>query len=648
MGGRDETVLGILRDIKRKRDTVKTRRLANIRSSRLVAGRTARRAEPVGRRTSPLPPQTDGGEQWGGGPVRLPAQHSRGTPDASISARYPMDDTVRGECAAIRDFLATGERGHLRRVASAEYLLALLREDLGADLRLRCLAELVERDRLEAIEETGGCFSVTRRGDETDGRPTHRRLRPIKNIVRDTPKYNSISTCRIRARMGTVYGLAMECNRLVIFELDNTRDELFCFINENIQPAAPAADIPVAVESLLLSIRMSRGFSAGMLVNIYERIKAARMSSAFIHTFFNCDIANITGNEKAFVRTSRAKMLFCSYKMTGEIGRLRGCLRILRGMRAREALYKVYYHIGDYYSAMDNSSGLRYYMALSAINTQWAVEALSKSFGLACSQSVSDDDVIRSIIRSEKQRLGESLNTRAYGRGTRIKEMVLLTRLAPDDSLPATFRSLLAMSPAMELKVEFLRFLKRVSLQSAHQYAQLISLLQAYKCSQYQLLLYEAYLVARRLSSPSARKLLHRARSHTSSPLFIQEISRLGSTHAVRPGDPFAGLFYLRLFLSRPCNSSGCCPACQSEYAEHLLSPSGNTKYSRPQDDGDLLILDYFVRGDLSATPAADLAEPAGGYYWPQVSHCPTHRERTARGLQLARLDATARTSTAQ
>lgn len=56
-------------------------------------------------------------------------------------------------------------------------------------------------------------------------------------------------------------------------------------------------------------------------------------------------------------------------------------------------------------------------------------------------------------------------------------------------------------------------------------------------------------------------------------------------------------------------------------------------------DNGDFIILHYFIFNDLGIKRVADHLDPEGGFYWPRLRLAGSFKEKVERGAALAQRD---------
>lgn len=439
-------------------------------------------------------------------------------------------------------------------------------------------------------------------------------------IKLDACDNNSLGCARISIsvpRIETVLDILTGCDRIIAVNLLFSKDALYNFINAGLPSATPCAPLPPAVISIILSVKKSKAFCFRMFLAIYLKIQHASLDLSFIQAFISADIAGIKKHEKACVLLAKAKEYFKIFKATGDYKALTKSLRILEhgknvhftDRRFADARFKIFFYVGDFYTAMECGRGsLNEYTAMAQIDRAEAIARL--------------DAIVWSPVRSARSRCQHAL---------------LLAGLSIDaGNSPLAFykKALAAFPSSSELRLELLRSLKHSDLAAALAHAnELKAAVEAGEISGgiADLILFEMYIIIRRLRG-NYMAFLYGVRKRRNIPLFSQEIAYFEhkTYETIDSGDSIsAGLFLIKEIVRRDCNSDGCCSECRVRYA-HLMDLVYKYK-----DNGDLVLLHYMLFKSIEIKKVADHLDPALGFYWPRLARIHGFEEKAAKGVAM-------------
>lgn len=498
----------------------------------------------------------------------------------------------------VREFIRTRSTDILEKIGDPAFILSLLREPLEFRLKLKVIGYLAAHDRIDNITV----------GEE--------------HVVFDTPEPPSPRRLNIKVSRLTILAEILKCCcKTVVLSLGAQKEEIYDYINTCIK-TKPCSIMEPELESIILSIRECAFFNFRMFISIYLKIQDAFLSRSFITAFITPDIAKIRDAEKDIITLAKAKELYRLFKRDGDYRVLKTALKLLgckKNSQLLNARARIYSYIGDFYSAMECSRGTpNEYAAMALVNKDVAIERLQKKLG----------------VREGEFSVSSLLSVIARGNGPHppaadAPYFVLLAELCENTCPLYVYRAGIVRGVA-EMYLGLVRYLKRSDPTAARALG--MALMEA-QCANGDYIAFEAYIAVRRLGG-DYMSFLYDIRKLHNTPLIVQEIAYFEHRHASQlKDDSTVHLFLFKNILRRACNKNGCCADCRGRYSNMLES------VYQFRDNGDFILLHFFVNNDLEIRKVAEHFEPEAGFYWPRLSRIVDFQSKMRAGIEMAIFD---------
>lgn len=414
-------------------------------------------------------------------------------------------------------------------------------------------------------------------------------------------------------------------DRVVYFYYPFSSKDTNIILNSYLRDIKPYDKLPDYIQSLIISLKFSQIFYFKLFLNIYTRIQYSIMNLEFIHIFMNGDISKLKGNEMKYLHLIKAKELFKLYKLTKDRKLINKALELLKSRKEasfRDARFKIFMYLEDSCSAMtETRSTINEFIALGLIKRNFAFKKLMTLIKID-SQKVNNKKILKSI-RFPKD--WEENKFRYFILASELASEWYLKHKILEDGLevsPGNSNLILAIIRLLKLKD------LNLSLEFIQQKRRDIQKFEKDK-EPHSLIIFEEYLILRKLGK-DYMKFLYKTRKKYNIPLFIQEIKYFENKNLE---NEYYHLYLFKDILRRDCNKTKCCSGCKDRFKfirEYTL---------KHPENGDYILLDFYVNEDIEIKKIADHFTPTDGFYWPRLYLINDFMEKLITGINLAIFD---------